>query len=404
MTLALRMASSTAAVVDITDLIGMGGFYAADMADALTRAKGAKDITVRLTSDGGDITQGLSIYSMLNGHAARVRVEVLGVAASMGSVIAMAGDTIAMAEDAYMMIHNPASGVDGESGDMRERADLLDSMRDTIAKIYQRRTGQKLEDILAAMTAETWMTAQQALALGYCTEIIPAKKMAARVRRFAKTPACLRASKNRNQQMDLTELYQLLGLPDDSTYEDAIAAIKVLQTAAAGDGGDSPDDPANADKEPDGDESPEADPKKAAVARRQVAAALAANKGNAVLAAIKALGAKIDTVAARVDGDERSRLIAANIKKFNPKTEKQARSWPIAQLRAFVRDADDISEGDDEQIDTTPRGASRVTSTAKEIVLTAAQLNTCKVTGTKPADLLAHLKKQAEITAQKAAH
>lgn len=385
----MRAKTPASAVVSITDCIGMGGFYANDMRAALDKALGVKSLTVQLTSDGGNITEGLGIYSMLRAHGAKVRVEVLGVAASMGSVIAMAGDEIAMAEDAFMMIHNPASGVDGEAEDLITRAELLLKMRDAIANIYARRTGQDIADILEAMKAETWMTASEALALGYCTEIIPAKKMAARVRRFNKTPKALQRAERETMN---PELLAKLGLKEDATEEDIMAAIDALQEAAkppAGEGDDDNDEGGGEDD--DDDTKPPANETATARARREMKSALRGKTTDKILSALAKLDKKIDGVAGRVEGSERDRLIADNIAKFNPKTEKQARTWPIAMLREFCEAADDAQGAieQESELEGSTRPTARVRSDEK---LTKEERHVAKLMGHTEEEVLAFKK------------
>jgi ATP-dependent protease ClpP protease subunit len=392
-------AKGGAAVIDITDLIGMGGFYADDMRAQLNVAKNVKNITCRITSDGGDVNQGLAIYSMLRAHPAKVRIEIAGVAASMGSVIAMAGDEIAMCEDSFMMIHNPASMADGEADELRERADLLDKTRDMLVNIYARRTGLKPDAIAAAMAAETWMTAREALALGYCTEIIPAKNVAARVRRFNKTPKALQRAQEQGQKMD-PELLKKLGLADDATLEDVLAAIDALQTKAAEpDDDDAPppdDDDAPTDADDEDDDAPEPAPKNetaTARAKREARNAIRARRGSVVLSAIKALSKEIKGIGERVDGSERESLMRANAKKFTPALEKKARKWPMSVLRDFIETADDLPDSDDEP-EVTERGASRVVAKNKggEATLTTAEKEYCRITGQAESELLAFKK------------
>jgi hypothetical protein len=78
-----------------------------------------------------------------------------------------------------MMIHNPASWGWGEASEMRELADVLDKVRDTIAAVYAARSGLEYEKIVSMMDEETWMTADEALALGFCDETGEAIEVAA---------------------------------------------------------------------------------------------------------------------------------------------------------------------------------------------------------------------------------
>lgn len=188
--------------LDIFDTIGegffSGGVTPKAVRSALRDAKQTKSIVVRIDSAGGDVTEGIAIYNLLRQHGASVTVHVEGLAASIASVIAMAGDDIVMAEGAFMMIHNPWGLALGDADAMRHHADVLDKMRDELVGIYVARTGQKREDVLAAVNAETWMTADEAMALGYATKVIPAKKKrkaaaAWNLANFTRVPDAVRA-------------------------------------------------------------------------------------------------------------------------------------------------------------------------------------------------------------------
>lgn len=166
--------------IDIYDTIGGDGMFsygitARDIRNQLKYAANAKQINVRLNSGGGDVTEGMAIYSMLTAHGAKVCVKIDALAASIASIIAMAGDEIEMAEGSFMMIHNPFAMTMGESDDLRKTADLLDKMRDQMIAIYHARTGQTENAIGKALDAETWMAADEAKKLGYATVVRPAK-------------------------------------------------------------------------------------------------------------------------------------------------------------------------------------------------------------------------------------
>jgi len=94
---------------------------------------------------------------------------------SAASFIAMAGDDIAMAENAIFMIHDPWTVVMGNARDMRDMADSMDKVRDTITGVYHSRTGIAIEDINSLMAAETYFDANEALEQGFTTEVIANK-------------------------------------------------------------------------------------------------------------------------------------------------------------------------------------------------------------------------------------
>lgn len=84
----------------------MGEGVTAKRISAALRAIGEQDIVVNLNSPGGDMFEGLAIYNLLRAHSGKVTVNILGIAASAASIIAMAGDEIKMGRGAFLMIHN----------------------------------------------------------------------------------------------------------------------------------------------------------------------------------------------------------------------------------------------------------------------------------------------------------
>jgi hypothetical protein len=116
---------------------------------------------------------------MLRGRQAPVTTRVVGIAASIASIIALAGDTIEMAEASLFMIHDPSGMVAGTSDDMRKMANALDQHAEILAGIYTKRTGKTSAQIRAAMTAETWFTAQEAIQFGLADKTTEQLAMAA---------------------------------------------------------------------------------------------------------------------------------------------------------------------------------------------------------------------------------
>lgn len=176
-------AGGKSAEVLIYDQIGSSwfadGVTAKSFMQALSDVGQVDSIDVRINSPGGLVFEGNAIYNALKNHPAKVNVHIDGIAASIASIIAMAGDTITMAENAAFMIHEPWSGVVGNADDMRKEAETLGKLTDISAKAYADRTGQPETAIRAAMKAETWYTASEALAAGFVDKISPNKQIVA---------------------------------------------------------------------------------------------------------------------------------------------------------------------------------------------------------------------------------
>lgn len=157
-------------VLAILDEIGFWGVQASDFRAALSGVT-TPNIQLEISSPGGDVFAGLAIYNMLKASGKTITTKVLGVAASAASLIAMAGDKITMPKNAFMMVHNPWGVSIGNADEMRETADVLDKIGNSLLGIYVSRTGQSEDDVAAMLAKDTWMTADEALASGFTDEV-----------------------------------------------------------------------------------------------------------------------------------------------------------------------------------------------------------------------------------------
>lgn len=155
-------------------------FSAQSVAAALKDSTG--DIEVRISSGGGAAFEGLAIYSLLRSSGRRVVVDIDGLAASAASVIAMAGDLVRMGDTALMMIHRASSGQFGNAEEMQKAAEVLTKLDDAMLAAYRRKTRRIEADLRPLLDAETWMTAEEARALGFVDEVVTGSRAAAQVR------------------------------------------------------------------------------------------------------------------------------------------------------------------------------------------------------------------------------
>lgn len=171
-------ASADRAEVFLYDFIDPWGVNANDFVQGL-RAVTAPAIDLHINSGGGVVFDAIAIHAALKNHPATVDVFIDGLAASAASFVAMAGDTVTIEKPAKMMIHDAAGLVIGNAADMREFADLLDELSDTIAGMYADRAGGSVDQWRAAMRAETWYSAAQAVAAGLADRVANDSKPAA---------------------------------------------------------------------------------------------------------------------------------------------------------------------------------------------------------------------------------
>jgi len=136
------------------------------------RDMAADPIKVFINSPGGDVVDGLSIYNELASHSSRVEVTITALAASMASIIMLAGNTVRIPENGLIMIHNPWTVAVGDKNEFEKVQKQLEKMGESLVGIYARRTGQNEETIQAMMDAETWLSASEALDLGFVDEVL----------------------------------------------------------------------------------------------------------------------------------------------------------------------------------------------------------------------------------------
>jgi ATP-dependent Clp protease, protease subunit len=141
------------------------------------------ELKVQINSDGGDVYQGFAIYQALAMHPATKTITVMGIAASMASVVFMAGDSRIMPKNATLMIHNPVGQIAGESDEIISFGEAVGEMRQNIATAYSDASGGKLSvsKALALMDNQTWIGAERAVALGLATEVANPVKIAAKI-------------------------------------------------------------------------------------------------------------------------------------------------------------------------------------------------------------------------------
>lgn len=148
------------------------------------------NITVRIHSAGGLISEGLAIYNRLKESKAFITIHIDGIAASMASVVAMAGDKVVMPDNALMMIHKPWNLAVGDAEEMRKTADSLDVFEESILKIYTANTNLSKDELQDMLSDETWLSAEQAIEYGFADELSEPVKAAAKLdlSNFTKAP------------------------------------------------------------------------------------------------------------------------------------------------------------------------------------------------------------------------
>ena len=141
-----------------------------DVKSALQTMPAGEKLIVNINSGGGSVMAGQEIYSLLHGRQ-DVEIHIQSLAGSAASVIAMA-NTCKMSPVATIMIHNVSmSRASGDYHDMQKNAEILKTMNSALAEAYVAKTGKTKDEILKMMDKETWITASQALEMGFIDEV-----------------------------------------------------------------------------------------------------------------------------------------------------------------------------------------------------------------------------------------
>jgi ATP-dependent Clp protease protease subunit len=160
------------ASIYIYDIISADwGVSAASVIEALAQIGDVETLNVYVNSPGGDVFEGRAIMAALSRFKGNTVAHIDSLCASAATSIALSCNTVNMSEGALFMIHNASGMAWGDKTEMRATADLLQKIELSIVKDYTDKTGMEDTPIIEMMDAETWMTASEALKLGFVDSI-----------------------------------------------------------------------------------------------------------------------------------------------------------------------------------------------------------------------------------------
>ena len=136
-----------------------------------------KDIFLYINSPGGSVTAGLAIVDTMNHIKPSVATVVVGMAASMGSVILASGakgKRFAL-PNAEVMIHQPWGGVQGQAADIEITARHILATRDRLNRMLAKASGQTLAKVEKDVDRDFFMTAEEAKKYGLIDTVYKAK-------------------------------------------------------------------------------------------------------------------------------------------------------------------------------------------------------------------------------------
>lgn len=131
-------------------------------------------VAIRVNSPGGDVFAARAMAQAMREYPDAITVHVDGLAASAASFITSVADRTVMAPGSMLMIHKAWTAAWGNSDDFAATAELLAKIDGTIADTYTaaaRRREIEPANFAALMAAETWLSEDEAIALGLADEI-----------------------------------------------------------------------------------------------------------------------------------------------------------------------------------------------------------------------------------------
>ena len=152
------------------DEISYWGITAADFVEVL-QSVSTDSIDLHINSPGGDVFEGLAILNTLRQFDGIVNVIVDGLAGSAASFIAMVGKSVTMSKNSMMVIHDAIGACIGNAAEMQAFTDLLEKTSINVSSIYAGKAGGSAEDWRAAMIAESWYTADEAVKVGLADNV-----------------------------------------------------------------------------------------------------------------------------------------------------------------------------------------------------------------------------------------
>ena len=139
-----------------------------------------KDIYLYINSPGGVVTSGMAIYDTMNFIKADVQTIVIGMAASMASVLVSSGAKGKRfgLPHSQVLIHQPSGGAQGQQTEIEIAATEILKTRKMINQILADNSGQPIEKINRDTERDHYLTAQEAVDYGLLDGIMENKPKA----------------------------------------------------------------------------------------------------------------------------------------------------------------------------------------------------------------------------------
>lgn len=138
-----------------------------------------KDIYLYINSPGGVVTSGMAIYDTMNFIKSDVQTIVIGMAASMASVLVSSGTKGKRfgLPHSTVMIHQPSGGAQGQQTEIQIAAEEILKTRKMINEILAKNSGQSFEQVEQDTERDHYLTAQEAVDYGLLDGIMDSNNL-----------------------------------------------------------------------------------------------------------------------------------------------------------------------------------------------------------------------------------
>lgn len=152
----------------------------------LEKLAGRKEIKIRMNSVGGECNTAIVIHNRLREmsiNGTKIICTVDGVAMSAGSHIMCAADVVKASVWSLVMIHKSITEICGwlNADELRNEAEQNDAYDKVIVSAYKRKTGRDESELLAMMSATTYLTGREAKEKGFVDELIEDDESTAKI-------------------------------------------------------------------------------------------------------------------------------------------------------------------------------------------------------------------------------
>jgi ATP-dependent Clp protease protease subunit len=147
---------------------------------AMERANPNAPIVLWIDSPGGEVYSGFSVYDTAQFIQPKVYTVVAGLAASMGSVLALCADQDARycLPNAKFLIHQPLVGgvLRGQASDLEIHAKDIIELKKKMHRLYAERTGTSVAKFEELMERDRWISPEEAVSLGLISKVLHNRK------------------------------------------------------------------------------------------------------------------------------------------------------------------------------------------------------------------------------------